>query len=355
MDIPLSSYIWKCVVGEPLSVVDIKSFDVSAWNFVQLLDSLSSRIKVLQAQELINVNPNTSFDIDESNRRDNGRNSSIKVAYSGSSLILGALSLIPTSGHKKNIKAGLESGLGLKLESGLTDGDLSCLPFPSSTFLPRSPRLLSSSLPLSSHKDSNKNTNIPATSASFITPFKNANPNPNSDLKSNIKNDLLDSLLLEIEAIIIDLDWTYLRSDGRVVELVVNGSKKPVFINDVDRYLMLYIEARLQEGEKAIESFRSGLASVVPESAFILYNSEEMERIVCGNRMIDITRLRDNTEYDNDISLKDPHIIYFWEILEEFNELEKTLFLRFVWARTTLPPKGVKFQKMKIQSASGSG
>ena len=44
----------------------------------------------------------------------------------------------------------------------------------------------------------------------------------------------------------------------------------------------------------------------------------------------------------------------FWEILDEFTDSEKSSFLKFVWARPTLPPKGVDFlQKMKIQIAVG--
>ena len=44
----------------------------------------------------------------------------------------------------------------------------------------------------------------------------------------------------------------------------------------------------------------------------------------------------------------------FWEVLRSFSEEEKSAFLRFVWARPTLPPKEVEFaQKFKIQSGMG--
>ena len=46
-------------------------------------------------------------------------------------------------------------------------------------------------------------------------------------------------------------------------------------------------------------------------------------------------------EYDDDLSPEDPHIVAFWHVWEsEFSEEEKSAFLRFVWARPTLPPKG---------------
>lgn len=81
---------------------------------------------------------------------------------------------------------------------------------------------------------------------------------------------------------------------------------------------------------------------------------DELQTIVCGTKTIDIQRLYENTEYDDDVSPDDAHIILFWEVLREFSEAEKSKFLRFVWARPTLPPKGVEFpQKFKVQSAVG--
>ena len=85
------------------------------------------------------------------------------------------------------------------------------------------------------------------------------------------------------------------RSDGRVLELVPDGVNKPVHLSDIDRYLELYVEARLSEGKLAIQAFREGLACIVPESAFVLFTWEEMQRVVCGARIIDIARLKANT------------------------------------------------------------
>jgi len=102
----------------------------------------------------------------------------------------------------------------------------------------------------------------------------------------------------------------------------------------------------------AVEAFRRGILSVLPESSLTVFTGEEFANIVCGSHKIDIERLKANTEYDDDVSATDQHIIYFWEVLHSFTEVEKSAFLRFVWARPTLPPPGVEFpQKMKIQSA----
>merc|ERR1712167_107835 len=81
---------------------------------------------------------------------------------------------------------------------------------------------------------------------------------------------------------------------------------------------------------------------------------DELEYLVCGSKCIDVNRLKKNTEYDDDVSPNDKHIINFWETLDSFSEKDKSSFLRFVWARPTLPPNGIEFpQKLKIQSAVG--
>ncbi len=156
------------------------------------------------------------------------------------------------------------------------------------------------------------------------------------------------------EELLADVMWTVTRSDGRVVELVEGGATRPVLVEEIGEYLSLYVEARLSESKPAIDMFRAGLVSIIPESVLSLLTWEELQTIVCGARVIDIQRLRENTEYDDDISPDDPHIVHFWEVLTEFSEEEKSTFLKFVWARPTLPPKGVEFsQKMRVLSAVG--
>ena len=46
----------------------------------------------------------------------------------------------------------------------------------------------------------------------------------------------------------------------------------------------------------------------------------------------------------------------FWSVLRSFDDAERSAFLRFVWARSRLPPSSAEFhQKFKIQSAVGDG
>lgn len=162
-------------------------------------------------------------------------------------------------------------------------------------------------------------------------------------------------LLQTLESFTCDLTWTLKRSDGVVVELIEGGSTKYVDVKDIRTYLDLYVHNRLIECKHSVEAFRKGFLTIIPENALSLLTWEELQTLVCGSRTIDVSRLRDNTEYDDDINPDDPHVVLFWDVLSEFTEEEKSGYLRFVWARPTLPPPGMDFsQKMRILSAVNS-
>lgn len=332
LDLSLPSYIWKCIAREPLSEKDIASFDAPSARFINRLNSLYSRVK---AHEKIRSSwPSGSSKVSE-------------IAKS-SSLIDKSVSIsLPRLGS-----------MGRKGVEEATPTPLHPSPIPLSAHV-----TVPVSVPLiRTLRDPLKFKNRPAGIESSGPEGVDKNGvQKSASAEASIEidtacGDTPAMLLLtaEMQDVLQDLDWTYVRSDGRTVELIKGGLNRPVTISDIGQYLQLYVEARLLEGDAAIQAFRSGLNSIIPESAFYLMSWEDVERIVCGSRNIDISRLQENTDYDDDVTAEDPHIKFFWETLKEFNEEEKVLFLKFVWARPTLPPKGLEFQqRMKIQSAVG--
>lgn len=127
----------------------------------------------------------------------------------------------------------------------------------------------------------------------------------------------------------------------------------------------------------------AGLATVIPAAALPLLTWREAELLVCGRSEIDVDLLQRNTEYDEDgknastmvhappffcvalwltvgtqpaasssVSPSDPHIQSFWRVLRGFDSEQRQQFLRFVWARSRLPPTAAEFtQKFKVQAA----
>jgi hypothetical protein len=72
---------------------------------------------------------------------------------------------------------------------------------------------------------------------------------------------------------------------------------------------------------------------------------------VCGSPEIDVQLLKQNTKYTG-CNANDPHIKYFWQVLEAFSQTERAQFLRFAWGRSRLPPASKFTEKMKIDSSN---
>lgn len=60
---------------------------------------------------------------------------------------------------------------------------------------------------------------------------------------------------------------------------------------------------------------------------------QELEWRVCGKPSIDVAMLRRHTEYAPGLSNETPHIRFFWQVLESFNQPDRRKFVRFAWAQ----------------------
>jgi hypothetical protein len=154
----------------------------------------------------------------------------------------------------------------------------------------------------------------------------------------------------ELEA--MDLTFTTYLSDGQLVELIPNGSSKSVTIENLQDFIDLTLDARFKENDQVINLIQQGIHSILPISALHLMTWKEMEAKICGVEEVDIELLKQNTEYDEDLSVQDESVQRFWRVMEQLGPQDKTAFLRFVWARSRLPVGASQFhQKFKIQSA----
>lgn len=81
---------------------------------------------------------------------------------------------------------------------------------------------------------------------------------------------------------------------------------------------------------------REGMARIIPVPLMSLFTGFEIETMVCGSPDIPLNLLKSVATYkgiDPNMGL----IRWFWEVMEEFSNTERSLFLRFVWGRTRLP------------------
>lgn len=98
--------------------------------------------------------------------------------------------------------------------------------------------------------------------------------------------------------------------------------------NDYARAVERY---RLTEFQPVCEAILRGVATILPAPTLALFTWRELLTLVCGKATVDIELLRRRTIYGDGCQAGDPHVAYFWDVLAEFTDEQKSSFLRFVW------------------------
>jgi len=142
--------------------------------------------------------------------------------------------------------------------------------------------------------------------------------------------------------------FTITLSDKSVVTLKKDGENIDVTYENREEFINLAIKARLEESRLQANAIRKGIFDVVPPNLFNLLTWQDLQWRVCGKTTIDIQLLRRHTEYSS-VQKNDPHIIYFWDVLESFTQEERRAFLRFSWAQERLPANDQEFIRTRTR------
>lgn len=126
-------------------------------------------------------------------------------------------------------------------------------------------------------------------------------------------------------------------SDGTRLPLVPRGEDIPVNLGNWRQYVSMIERARIRESTTLMKVFKDGLSTNLPTELFPLFTSLELEQLVAGSSDVDVDMLRHCTEYEDPLHAEAPLVKMFWEVLEEMSNDERTMFLRFVWARSRMP------------------
>jgi E3 ubiquitin-protein ligase HERC2 len=100
--------------------------------------------------------------------------------------------------------------------------------------------------------------------------------------------------------------------------------------------LTICIYFRLHEFDDQVRWVREGMTRVVPVPLLSLFTGYELETMVCGSPDIPLSLLKSVATYKG-IDAASPLVQWFWDVMEDFSNSERSLFLRFVWGRTRLP------------------
>jgi hypothetical protein len=146
----------------------------------------------------------------------------------------------------------------------------------------------------------------------------------------------------------IDLNFTTQLSNGETVELCEGGYEKKVTRENVEEYNSLVLDARFDEGTKQIEAMKEGFNVIFPVNILNILTWKDVETRVRGPSEITVQALKSITEYTSS-SADNEYVLRFWRVFEEFTQDERSMFLKFVWGRSRLPPdERIQEQKFKI-------
>ncbi|GMH85202.1 hypothetical protein TrST_g10915 [Triparma strigata] len=119
---------------------------------------------------------------------------------------------------------------------------------------------------------------------------------------------------------------------------------------------------RVQQGRagtlddgREVKDFMEGLSAVLPTEIFPIFTGSELKTLVCGAEDVAVGLLKSVVEYEGGLGEGDDLVIWFWQVLEEMTTSERSMFVKFVWARTNLPNRLADFeQPFKLQRDSKS-
>ena len=106
---------------------------------------------------------------------------------------------------------------------------------------------------------------------------------------------------------------------------------------------------RLNESNVQIISIIKGINKIIPMSVLQYFTWEEMERLVCGKKTVDIELLEKNTIISPELEKKNYLVKWVWEIVKEFSEEERIQFVKFCYAQERLPYTQEEYDQKQIQ------
>ncbi|XP_053680763.1 ubiquitin-protein ligase E3C [Anopheles nili] len=145
----------------------------------------------------------------------------------------------------------------------------------------------------------------------------------------------------------LGLDFTIVcdaLGETRVEELKPNGAN--IIVNSSNRieYIQLMADFKLNQQIRAqCAAFRQGLANVLPIEWLYMFSNKELQVLISGAEIpVDVHDLRQHTRYGGDFSLEHHTIQLFWKVVEQFDDIQRQLLLKFVTSCSRPPLLGFK-------------
>eukprot|EP01052_Picozoa_sp_SAG31_P008422 SAG31_NODE_425_length_15822_cov_10.580758_7_plen_332_part_00 len=104
--------------------------------------------------------------------------------------------------------------------------------------------------------------------------------------------------------------------------------------------------------QKQLEALHQGFSAVLPTPGqpHLLgqFDQAELELLLCGVPIIDVTDWRHHTEYKAGYDAEHPVILRFWRAVRHMDQPTRAKLLRFVTGTSALPPGGYALRSMRF-------
>jgi len=125
--------------------------------------------------------------------------------------------------------------------------------------------------------------------------------------------------------------------------LIPNGKDVPVTAANKNLYLTLYTEYLLSSSiQRQFESFKNGFFDVCSAKAIALFDSAELQLLICGSPYLDFKELEKGTTYGEGYHKDHETVRQFWRVVNNFDDAQKKLFLAFTTGSDRSPIGGLK-------------
>jgi hypothetical protein len=159
---------------------------------------------------------------------------------------------------------------------------------------------------------------------------------------------ILANSLKETQSL-FDLPFTY----PGIPSIVMSKKHSVTNAENIDEYVALVHSYTC--GKKLSEvmgAFRAGFSKVIPYSAMLVFTDEEICRLLRGNlSKLQVEDFKNHVSAAHGYEADSPQISYLFEVISEFCDDDKSLFVKFVTGSRTLPIGGLSVLKPKLTVA----
>ncbi|MEW5307247.1 MAG: hypothetical protein WDW36_009655 [Sanguina aurantia] len=140
----------------------------------------------------------------------------------------------------------------------------------------------------------------------------------------------------------------------RSVELIPGGNDVMVQEHNRHQYVELLVDWVLNRSiSRQFESFAAGFRMLSAGPAMRLFNSQELERLVCGSPNLDFEALQRAASYDGGFTPQSRAVVWLWQIVQGLALSDKKALLKFFTGSDRAPIGGLGELRCIIQRDGG--